>query len=482
VFVGRGTELALLTKRMDQITRTGTGIAVALRGRRQVGKSRLVQELCDRSGLPYVYFTAVKGASVTESTNQFLADLTDSGLPNDAGLLPRTAPTGGWGDMLRILAAAVPDQPSIVVIDELPWLAEQDDTFDGHLQVVWDRLLSRRPVLLLLLGSDLHMMQRLTAYDRPFYGRADNFSLGPLNLAETATATSLGGSDAIDAHLITGGLPGILLRWPAGTPAADYLRDECADPASPLFALPEQSLSAEFPNPDVSRRVIEAVGGDTRAFAKIADIAGSRSGPIRSGTLSPLLRQLTDDKQVLAADEPLSVRPGKPALYRVADTGLRLYLGILRDVQILTLRGRPDAGYRLFQNRWTSWRGRAVEPLVRASLEQAALTGTLPWPDVQAVGGWWNRQFNPELDLVGADQPAHPSQIHFCGSLKWLGTPFDTHDLRKLQDGARHVPGFDESRTGLIAVARSGADLPADAVQMIWGPDDVVAAWQPTPI
>ena len=183
MFVGRRSELALLSRRVEQVARTGSGVAVAVRGRRQVGKSRLVQELCDRAGLPYVYYTAVKGASVTESTNQFLAELAASGLPTDAGLLPGSAPAGGWGDMLRGLAAALPDQPSIVVLDELPWLAEQDDTFDGHLQVVWDRLLSRRPVLLLLLGSDLHMMQRLTAYDRPFYGRADSLVLGPLNVA-----------------------------------------------------------------------------------------------------------------------------------------------------------------------------------------------------------------------------------------------------------------------------------------------------------
>ncbi|GAA2675553.1 hypothetical protein [Actinoplanes palleronii] len=100
------------------------------------------------------------------------------------------------------------------------------------------------------------------------------------------------------------------------------------------------------------------------------------------------MRQLTDDKQVLTADQPLSTRSGKPALYRVADSNLRLYLAILRDVHNLTRRGRPDAGYTLFQNRWTSWRGRAVEPLIRTSLEQAAINGSLPWPDAHAVGGW----------------------------------------------------------------------------------------------
>ncbi|MEV6302674.1 ATP-binding protein [Actinoplanes sp. NPDC051861] len=479
MFVGRRTELSLLTRRIDHITRQGTGLAVAVRGRRQVGKSRLVQELCDRSGLPYLYFTAVKGASVTESATQFLSALAESALPNDHSLLPVTPPPGGWGDMLRILAGSLPDRPCIVVLDELPWLTEQDETFDGHLQVVWDRLLSRRPVLLLLLGSDLHMMQRLTAYDRPFYGRADNLVLGPLNLDETATATGLTGSDAIDAHLITGGLPGVLLRWPGGKPADDHIRDECADAASPLFTVPEQSLASAFPNPDVARRVLEAVGGDVRAFTTVAGTAGSRGESVPSGTLSPLLRQLTDEKQILAADQPLSVLSGKPTLYRVADTNLRLYLAAFREVHNLARRGRPEAGYTLYLNRWTSWRGRAVEPLIRDSLEQAAITGSLPWPGTQVVGGWWNRRFDPEIDLVGADRGPVASQIHFCGSLKWLGKPFDAHDLRRLQEGAQQVPGFESGRTGLMAVSRSGTDIAAGAVDIVWGPDDVVAAWRP---
>jgi hypothetical protein len=37
------------------------------------------------------------------------------------------------------------------------------------------------------------MMERLTAYDRPFFGRADSLLLGPLNPAEVGDALSLGG-------------------------------------------------------------------------------------------------------------------------------------------------------------------------------------------------------------------------------------------------------------------------------------------------
>jgi hypothetical protein len=28
-----------------------------------------------------------------------------------------------------------------------------------------------------------------------------------------------------------------------------------------------------------------------------------------------------------------------------------------------------------------------------------------------------------------------------------------------------------------MAVARSGTDLPADALDLVWGPEDVLAAW-----
>jgi hypothetical protein len=478
-FVGRRVELALLGKRLERTASSGSGTAVAIRGRRQVGKSRLVQEFCDRSGVPYVFFTATKGASPVEAVGEFARELRESPVARDAELVPALSP-GSWPDAFRALAAALPDRPSIVVLDELPWLAEQDDLFDGALQTAWDRLLARRPVLLLLLGSDLHMMERLTAYDRPFYGRADNLTLGPLNPAETGEALGLPAADAIDAHLASGGLPGILRAWPYAMPALPFLEAECADPASPVFSVPEAALLAEFPAPDQTRRVLEAVAGGDRTHATIAATAGSRQGALPSGSLSPLLRRLVTEKRVLAMDEPLSTHPGKPALYRVADSNLRLYLAVLRTAQEQARRGRPEAAFRLVERRWGTWRGRAVEPLARQSLELAAAARTLPWDDVEAVGGWWNRQFDPEVDLVGADRAPVARRIAFVGSVKWLASPFDRHDLADLTRAAPQVPGFTLDGTGLAVVSLSGItpDITPDALALLWGPDQLIAAWQ----
>jgi len=81
-----------------------------------------VQEFCDRAGVQYLYFTAIKGASPVESVASFVSDLSESALPADRELIPSDG-AANWLDALQVLAAVLPDAPSVVVIDEVPWLA-----------------------------------------------------------------------------------------------------------------------------------------------------------------------------------------------------------------------------------------------------------------------------------------------------------------------------------------------------------------------
>ena len=484
-FVGRKPELALLRERLERVRTTGSGVAVAIRGRHQVGKSRLVQEFCDAACVPYLYYTATKGTSPIETVRCFLAELRESALARSDGHAHSESEeaASGWPGAFRALAAALPDSPSVVVLDEFPWLAEQDAIFDGALRATWERLLSGRPVLLLLLGGDLPMVERLMAGSAgplsqgSLCAHADDLVLGPLNPAEVGAALSLGAADAIDAHLISGGLPGILRAWPAGLPALEFAEGQCQNPDSPLFGVPEAALMAEFPAPDAARRVIEAISGGSRTHAAIALEAGSRMAAIPTGTLSPLLNRLISEKRVLAIDEPLSTRGGKPALYRVADSGLGFYLEIGRAARERARRGRPESAVALLGRRWDAWRVRSVEALIREALSGAA--STLPWPEAVAVGGWWTRTFETAIAIVGADRSPGARNIFYAGSITWLGRPFGDKDLGALRRDAAFVPGFDPAKAGLVAVALSGFSGTAAAhLAVRWGPEEVVAAYQ----
>ncbi|MFE3261468.1 ATP-binding protein [Nocardia sp. NPDC059229] len=329
-------------------------------------------------------------------------------------------------------------------------------------------------MLLVLVGSDIAVMEALQTHGRPSFGRAAKMTVAPLHLADVQTMTELPAAEALDALLITGGFPEIVQSWQSGMSRTDFLREVALNPLSPLLVAGELSLLGEFPEASRSRAVLEAIGSGERTFSAIASAAGS-SGVLPAGTLTPLLNTL-QAKRIVAADLPLSTKSDtKNKRYRIADSYLRFWLAFLERGIPLIERGRGDLALDRIERSWTTWRGRAVEPVIRESLLR--LLPDARWPETEAVGGWWNRQNNPELDLIGADREPVAGAVHFIGSIKWLeDRPFDRHDYDALARGVLAVPGaqFD---TPLVAVSRSGVhrDLPVAAH---WGPEDLLRAWQ----
>jgi hypothetical protein len=136
-------------------------------------------------------------------------------------------------------------------------------------------------------------------------------------------------------------------------------------------------------------------------------------------------------------------------------------------------RGRGDQVLAVIKSKWNSWRGRAIEPLIRQSLLRMP-AGTLP-DETEAVGGYWTRTNDPEIDLVGADRSPIARKITVVGSIKWLeNKPFDGRDLARLIVHRSQLPGADDG-TPLLAVSRTGASTGGISVVT---PDDLLAAWQ----
>jgi uncharacterized protein len=131
----------------------GRGQLLTVRGRRQVGKSRLLTHFTENAGLPYLYFTAVKNAPVSQQLATLVAEARTASRPlADLNVLLASTPST-WSDALDRIAVACRAGPSIVVLDEFPWAVEADPSLEGTLQNVWDRNLEGTPVLLVLVGA-----------------------------------------------------------------------------------------------------------------------------------------------------------------------------------------------------------------------------------------------------------------------------------------------------------------------------------------
>jgi hypothetical protein len=258
-FVGRADEQAELRRQLD-IARTDIGGFVWMRGRRRVGKSRLVQEFCDASGVPYCFYQAPRRGQ-EEALREFCAAVAESDLP--AASTFADASFASWPAALRAATAgATAERPVIIVIDELPYLTEYDPGFAADLQKSWDRDLERLPVLLIGVGSDVRMMRELVTERSTLHGRPTReLRVAPLDPLAVADITGAeGAADAIDRYMIVGGFPLLAAGWPRGAGIGEFLRSALADDETPFVTTAERIMAAELDGELQARRVLEAIG------------------------------------------------------------------------------------------------------------------------------------------------------------------------------------------------------------------------------
>jgi uncharacterized protein len=470
-FVGRTEDSAKIAAELDEVRRTGAGRFVWVRGRRRVGKSRLVQELCDSSGLPYCFYQAVQRPR-DEALAEFGEAVAQSTL--DAAETFAGASFTGWPAALKAACAgATRDRPAILVIDELPYLTEHDDGFASDLQKAWDRGIERMPVLLVCVGSDVRMMEELVKERSPLHGRPTlELSLQPLSVPAVAQITGAKDSaEAIDRYLVVGGFPLLAARWPRGASMKQFLRGALTDDHA-FVTTALRIMASELRTTLSAQRVIEAIGHGETARGRIESRAG-----VKGNTLDEALKTLTDVKRLVERRAPYAAPAGtKFARYTVADPYLRFWLRFVGPHMAEIARGRGDLTAARILRDWESYRGRAVEPIVRSALERlllepatAAAVGGAAF-----VGSYWTRDGRVEVDLVGGNG-LPPTEISFVGSIKWHERErFTARERRALVEHRAVVPGAADAR--LVIVSRTGIQDGVEA-DVVLGPDEIVAAW-----
>jgi uncharacterized protein len=467
-FIGRERDLARLQRHLDAVTEDGRGRLLSIRGRRQAGKSRLVTEFADRTGLPQLFFTGARLAEPRAELARFALEAARSSLPG-ASLFDGVV-LDGWAGALRLLAAALPDGPAVIVLDEFPWLCGSSPDLEGALPVAWDRTFESGPVLFILIGSDISVMESLGTYERPLFGRVKELVVNPFELGDTAQMIAVDDpAVAIDAQLVTGGYPRLCAEWRGAADTEAFLRRQLGDENSDLIDVGRNVLAAEFPPDLQATRVLSAIGSGERTFKGIS----ARSG-IGEQQLARSLETLTTVKRAVSADRPVSLKSGNDPRYRVADSYLRFWLRFIEPSLPDIARGRPDLALTRVRESWLEFRGRAVEPIIRASVERLVLDD----PDLAGtgvIGGYWTRSTTVEVDLVGVDRWPNARQVTLTGSVKWREqSPFNRRDLADLLEQRTSVPGAADA--ALVGVSRAGFAI--DGLDRTYGPADLLAAWR----
>ncbi len=435
----------------------------------------LIEEFLVRENPPHAFFAASKDQPSTEAFAGFLSELERSTLPVAEELAAGVRPDS-WEAALRLIATSCASAggsktatPACLVIDELPWLSEQERSIEGLLQTAWDRYLERVPMLLVLIGSDLHMMEALERYDRPLHGRVRPFVIEPLNPAEMNSMVRTDPATALDAYCMLGGFPQLAVTWRGKDTVRRYLTRELSEATSPLVVTGERVIAAELPPHSAPRAVITAVGTGETEFTKIL----RRSGVGRT-SLSAALKTLAQ-KRIVNRQMPFAGKhQTKLSRYTIADPYLRFWLAFIAPNLPLIERRRGDLVLTRIMDGWSTFRGHAIEPIVRASIERM-----LPderFGEANFVSAYWTRTNDPEVDLVGHTEDRKPKSAAFLGSIKWRDTaPFSREDSAALAAVRTRVP-LTSNATLLVGVSRNGFS-PNAKLDIELGPEQLLNAW-----
>ncbi len=155
--IDRREELERLHEAADQAPQL-----VVMRGRRRVGKSYLLdRSFADRR---LVYFQADEGE--TRGHLDFLA--------GELGrLINIPVAFADWNEALSALGEQARQQPLVVVLDEFQWMLSAEPLLDSIVMRHFDRWERERvPIVLVISGSALSMMEQLLGGGRPMFGRA----------------------------------------------------------------------------------------------------------------------------------------------------------------------------------------------------------------------------------------------------------------------------------------------------------------------
>ncbi len=147
-FIGRKRELNRLKSLLDKKIPS----LVILKGRRRIGKSRLLLEFGKIVGNVHVLtgLAPDKGITAKDQREEFARQLgVEFGL--------RGLKTDDWGDLFWHLSEQTKTGRVLVVLDEISWMAMDDPRFLPKLKIAWETYFKENDKIILALCSSISM-------------------------------------------------------------------------------------------------------------------------------------------------------------------------------------------------------------------------------------------------------------------------------------------------------------------------------------
>lgn len=387
IFVGRTREL----KRLEGYYKADGPKAVAIYGRRRIGKSELIHHFCEnKRTIPFEF------AQRSEKSNLALMALS---------MLQFNGKERSYQTIIEALADIAEEckkDRTVVVFDEYPYLASCGEHIPSCIQVFIDEMIRDTDTMVIVCGSSISMMKEETEeYDRPLYGRFFyRMELGPLSYGECRSFhPDIPEIEYMKLFMTTGGIP----RYHQDTDVGSYREFVVKHLLSDDADLSDEAdiiIGSEFSPLGRYASIVEAVAVGRTSLKEICEYSG-----VEKGTGSRYVSKL-ESVGILGKVHPMFGAPKKP-VYRVDDPMTEFCLTVVKDSRGWMMG--PEAAFDALEGRINVFLGRRFERLCAEYVKKTR--------DCVEIGTWWGRDsdgITQEIDIAAIVMENRAKTGLFC--------------------------------------------------------------------
>lgn len=359
-FIGREAEL----KKLEEFTKKKTASLIVIRGRRRIGKSRLIEEFAK----PYKFYSFSGVPPTTKTTAQSQRDEFGFQLGQAIGIPGIKA--DDWNTLFLLLAKQTRKGRVAILLDEISWLGSEDSDFLGKLKNAWDLHFKKNDNLILVLcGSASSWIEKNILSSTGFLGRISyTLTLGELSLMDCqqfwgTSLKNISPQEILKVLSITGGIPKYLEEIDPKLSAEENIKKLCFSKGGFLFDEFSHIFSDLFlRHSEMYRKIIDTLAMGPKEAKQIANIMNVE----QTGRLTEYLEEL-ELAGFIKRDYTWHIATGhdaKLSKYRLSDNYLRFYVKYIDKYRTKIQRDAFAIKSLTSLSEWTTILGLQFENLV----------------------------------------------------------------------------------------------------------------------
>jgi len=436
-FYDRKGELRLLR---DKYSNLSTGEMLVIYGRRRVGKTELVKQFLEivQENSLYFYVDLIEKKGILGSISSAILEQ-----------LKETVIFGGFDDFFKYIEKKSENGKFVIIIDEFQRFLDIAPEFITMLQNYWDSKLKHKQLLIILVGSSIGMMQKITSSKAgALYGRVTKIKVSPFNYHDFREMfKELSEEEKIMLFSVFGGTPFYLekVKKISGN-IHGVIEELMLKKGAELYEEPKNLL--EYENVRVHSKynaILSSIAAGKEILKEIQDFTG-----IESNIMPAYIDKLDNLLDLVKRNDPLL---GKERLgrYAIKDNFFRFWYKFVFSNQTALNLGNIKAVSSLIKENLNAYVGLIFEDIVKELLI-LYLNKRIKGNEInfENIGSWWNRS-GDEVDIVAYN---NKTKKIIVGEVKWRSNQVDSDIIEEILRKSRLINFKGEYQ--LLLVSKSG--------------------------